>query len=237
MFNNKPIYENDKYICYTTCYGEFGGLVFFYNKINHRITLASATCTVSLIEHDDGFLVISGLAHMGGFSDVIYVENPDLLFELPDSLNNNKKWGRIYNYYPLHDKIDSFNNHIIQVYKGMDESMTSGFRIKGENYFLTDMVYKDNWDTYLTKLKNDSLVVIETPDTVFSNLPVSRGEITRKINNQTIIDYTLFTDNFEEQEEDEYTDLLVVSFIVNDTSLIRINWENKRLINYLIRGY
>lgn len=225
--NSEPIYETDKYIFYSICQGEFGGLVFFYNKFSHKITFAPATCAVSLMKFKEGFYIVSNMAHMDGNSDIILVNNPDLLYELPDSLYENYKWDDIFKFYPILADTSIYNKQIVHVYSEWIKLLTSGFRIKGKNYFLTNMSFKDNYSTYLTRFKNDTLTVIPTSDTIFSALPASHGELTKIMDDRTVIDYTLFADDPRDWKEYDYRNLLLTTFIINDSSLIRINWRHE----------
>jgi len=77
----------------------------------------------------------------------------------------------------------------------------------------------------LTKLKNGSLLFVNTVDTIFSGLPASNGEITRKVNNNIVIDYTKFANDPKDWAEDDRRNLLLTTFIMSETSLIRINWK------------
>lgn len=225
LFNSEPIYETEKYICYSICHGEFGGLVFFYNKINSKITFAPATCAVSLMKYKNGFYIISNLAHMMGSTDIVRIDNPDLLYILPDSLYKPEKWDRIINYYPILCDTSISNKQIIPIYDEWEKLITSGFRISGKNYFLTNMMFMDKWRTYLTKFESDSLNVIRTSDTIFSALPASHGEITRESNSWTLIDYTLFADDPIDWKESEDRNLLLTTFMLTDSTLTRINWR------------
>ena len=225
LFNSEPIYETEKYICYSICHGEFGGLVFFYNKFDGKITFAPATCAVSLMNYKNGFYIISNLAHMMGSTDIVRIDNPDLLYILPDSLYKPDKWDRIFNYYPILCDTSISNKQIIPIYDEWEKLITSGFRISSKNYFLTNMMFKDKWRTHLTRFENDSLKVINTVDTIFSGLPASHGEITRESNGWTVIDYTLFADDPTDWKESEDRNLLLTTFILTDSTLIRINWR------------
>lgn len=223
LFNSEPIYENDKYICYSICYGEFGGLVFFYNKNNRRITLIPANCYTCLMEYDDNYYLITSLSHKDGWSNIICIENPDSLLELPDSLNKYDKWNIIDSYYPILKNNDK-DHPIHEVTSQWTKIIMSGLRIDNENYYITNMSYDYNWETYLTKLVEDSLIIIETPDTIFSRILTSNDEITRKVKGQTVFDYPSFIRD-SEGKTPGYTKALLNTFIINDTSLIRINWK------------
>ena len=229
FYNSASIYENKKYLCYSVCHGEFGGTVFFYNKSTEKITFVPATCVVSIMEFQDGgFYIVSNLAHLSGTSDIIKIENPDLLYEFPDSLNNRDKWDERFIYRPIiYSDTSIYNNQVIHIYDAWETLITAGFRIKEETYFLTEKYIEFQPKTFLSKLIDDSLVFINTPDTIFSNLPASHGEITRKLNDKTVIDYTFFADDPKEWKEVEHRNLLLTTFIITDSTLIRLNWKNR----------
>jgi len=237
LSNSIPIFENDKYICYSVCHGEWGGYVFFYNKQTGKITFVQAGhCAVSLMEQESGgFYIVS---NGSWYSNIKKIENPDSLFKLPDSLvyNNDDDWDKkldfrsmmfadTANYHLIHAYIYDENGEVllkpVYVYENWENTITAGFKIKDENYFIAG--FRENnhrfRKKYLTKLHGDSLIIVNTTDTIFSGLPSrSHGEITRTINNNIVIDYTLFAG------EPNHRNLLLTTFIINDTTLIRINW-------------
>ncbi|MDT3404751.1 hypothetical protein [Mucilaginibacter terrae] len=82
----KPVlYEDDKYVVRRTCSGEWGGSVYFKNKLTKVERACSATCAIAILKNKAKYLVVSSLAHMSGFSSVVEIENPELLdvFKLP----------------------------------------------------------------------------------------------------------------------------------------------------------
>jgi len=240
LLNNTPIYENDKYICYRVFSLKMGGFVFFYDKQTEKTTFVPADHAVSLMEQRlNGFYIVEQWGEIGHGSSITKIENPDSLFRLSDTLSYyDNIWEEMDFYYSVmqanttienkkYSNLAVFGEEIssqtsdIYIY-GIDEKfITSGFKIKDDNYFILNN-YKD---IYLTKLQDDSLVVINTVDIVFSGLPSNEGEITRKINNNTIIDYSHSShDDSKSWFENEYSNHLLTTFIINDTTLIRINW-------------
>jgi hypothetical protein len=236
FFNSTPIYENDKYICYSVYYGEWGGYVFFYNKHTGKITFTPAGNAVSLMEQQSGeFHIVS---NMSFYSHIKKIENPDSSFILPtDTLNYyNDEWDKKISFRSImladttkHQMMNTFifdeNDNIIQRpvydYFFWEKLITAGFNIKDENYFITKYGVGINYKkTYLTKIHRDSLVIVNTADRIFSGLRYSQEEITRIINNNIVIDYPLYAD-----EPNRGNFLLLTTFIINDTTLIRINWR------------
>lgn len=79
-------YEDEKYIVTTSCSGEWGGSIFFENKDSRILYACSATCPVAINKIDGKYFVTNSLAHLGGGSDVIEIENPELMsiFKMPE---------------------------------------------------------------------------------------------------------------------------------------------------------
>jgi len=225
FFNSKPIYENDRYLCYSICHGEYGGILFFLNKLDRKITFCLATCVVSLMEHKNSFYVVSSLAHMDGYSEIMKVENPDNLKVLPDSMYTYQNWDNIFKYYPLlNNSFFPDDDSYKHVFSRSQKLLSSGFRILGKNYFLTKEFLNSEFSTFLARIENDSIRLIKESKELFKSLPISSGEITRKIGNDWVIDFTAFANDPKEWEEKDTRDLLIATFIVRDSSIIRINW-------------
>jgi len=247
--NATPVYEDEKYVCYSVCHGEFGGAVFFYNKTLHQTTFFPANCLVSVMKKKDGYYIISNLAHGFGGSSITGISNPDSLYKFSDSLFVNDGWKEMHEQkvYKLITNDTTVNSESFsRDFRGSEKLISSGFIYKDNYYFLTQMG-RDK--TYLTKLRydstgatkkiesilefpnskykfilrNDELDTIPVPDSIFYDLPASRGEITCKINDITIINYRYF-DTDDCSEEYLNRNLLVTTFLQRDSSLIRIDW-------------
>ena len=241
--NSIPIFENEKYLCYSYHLDyKRGGILFFYNKKTKRITFVPATYAVSVIETQfDEFYIVCCFEDVSAHSKIIKINNPDSLYELPDSMyvNNNlleefewvsvwiiksdehpdclsdDKWeGNFFYNSKLYHDSTLFNHHFFHIYETSQQSFSSGFRIKEELYYLTEIFVESEskLQIFLTKFAEDSLIFINTADEIFSHLPISCGEITRKINNKTIADYII-------------RDNLLATFLITDSTLVKINWK------------
>ena len=250
--NATPMYEDEKYVCYSVCHGEFGGAVFFYNKESHQTTFFPTNCAICVMRKKDGYYIISNLAHMIGGSTIVGVSSPDSLFKFSDSLFINNGWKEMYEkkIYELTTNDTSVNSESFSLdFRGSEKLISSGFTCGDNYYFLTQMAKNK---TYLTKLQYDStgvtkkiksiiehpsrnkyyrivlrhdeLDTISVPDIIFHDLPASHGEITRKTSDITIINYTHIAKNPDDWSEYSYRNLLVTTFIQRDSSLIRIDW-------------
>ncbi|MVN92838.1 hypothetical protein [Mucilaginibacter aquatilis] len=94
LLKEKPVlFEDEKYVVRRTCSGEWGGSVYFRNKITKVERSCSATCAVTILKAENKYLVVNSLAHMSGFTSVVEVKNPELLtvFKLPSPRSKNGK--------------------------------------------------------------------------------------------------------------------------------------------------
>ncbi len=74
----KPkLFEDDKYICFRECYGEWGGKMHFTNKKTSKTNSFLASCANTVLKEDpDHYLVLS---HGASYSDCLRVKDgPDL---------------------------------------------------------------------------------------------------------------------------------------------------------------
>jgi hypothetical protein len=94
-FESKPkLFEDEKYIVYMMCKGEWGGTIFFYNKSTGKTYETGATCANSVIKKDEKYYVLSHLGHMSGTADIQIIENPESL-----SASRNSK--TLFDYYNI----------------------------------------------------------------------------------------------------------------------------------------
>jgi hypothetical protein len=70
------LFEDDAYLSFLTCSGEFGGEVYFYDKHRHQYYLTGATCANSIIKRKEQYYVLSSLGHGSGSADMQLVEDP-----------------------------------------------------------------------------------------------------------------------------------------------------------------
>lgn len=156
--NETPVYEDERYICYSVSHGEFGGAVFFYNKISHQITFFPTNNVVCVMKKKKGYYIISNLAHMIGGSSVVGINNPDSLFKYPSKLYINGDWKNIreQQIYELIENDTLIESQFSIDFRGSEKLISSGFILRDNYYFLTQYLNKKE-KTYLTKFKYDSI--------------------------------------------------------------------------------
>lgn len=89
-FTHQPkLFEDDSYISFCDTHGEWGGTVYFFDKVSKKIYFTEATCANSILKKDMKYYVLSHLGHMMGSSELKEIKNPDKL-SIVDIKNINK---------------------------------------------------------------------------------------------------------------------------------------------------
>lgn len=87
---SKFFYEDDNYTVTTECHGEFGGEVYFKNKNDNTVTVASATCSVVINKLNSKYYLTASLPHLSGFYNIYEIDDPtELLTKTNDSVFHN----------------------------------------------------------------------------------------------------------------------------------------------------
>jgi hypothetical protein len=89
LITQPKLFEDDKYIVFGVCHGEWGGTVYFFNKISQQTYFTKATCANTVTKINGKYLVLSELGHMDGSTTLKEIENPDKL-TLTDKKKINK---------------------------------------------------------------------------------------------------------------------------------------------------
>ena len=74
--NQPKLFEDDEFIVYSICKGEWGGTIYFFEKLTARIFSLKATCAVTVLKSSKGYHVLSSLAHMIMRSDETIIADP-----------------------------------------------------------------------------------------------------------------------------------------------------------------
>ena len=148
-------FEDDKYVVRKTCSGEWGGTVWFKNKKTGIERSCVASCPLVINKLDGKYFVTATLNHMVGFSQVLEIENPELLnvFKLPKP---RVVVGKRIIMYVGDDETKSTKGSKILL-DTMKVSMLLSFPLNGQLYHL----FTDYRKTYLGKIQDKKLVTID----------------------------------------------------------------------------
>lgn len=189
---NSVFFEDDNYIVSKTCSGEWGGTIKFKNKKTGNEYACGATCPVVVNKISGKYIVTNTLGHLSGFSEIIEIENPDLMdvFKLSKPL----KKGNVIFRYVGDDEFKSIKG----THKLVDSigiMILASFPYEGELFH----VVTDFRKTFLTKIQNGKFVTIETISD--KSIWTYNPEVIRTKDNQ----YIVF---FENKETSGYIEIL-----------------------------
>jgi hypothetical protein len=80
-----PNFIDSTYLVYSCCIGEFGGAVFFLNKINNKTYSYPSTCVNQVLRFKDNYIICNNLYS----TNFISINDPARLFELKDDKQKN----------------------------------------------------------------------------------------------------------------------------------------------------
>lgn len=78
--NNKiEFFEDEKYIVYSICKGEWGGAILFKNKQSNVKFICESTCPVIITKFNNKYIVTNTLNHLSPSTEVLEIVNPEKL--------------------------------------------------------------------------------------------------------------------------------------------------------------
>jgi hypothetical protein len=167
MEDQPKLFEDNRYVVYFHCHGEFGGTIYFYDKLTEDIYVTEATCPNSVNKQDNKYLVLSTLGHMMGNMELKSIANPSTLPKLKDLKKLKLEgWAKSNIGYA-----DSSNNSKKEFeYYGI--LSFSSFKRKGE------LLYWIHWNdfNFLAAIDNNIISVVDPlfiKDEIYTHDPVT----------------------------------------------------------------
>mgnify|MGYP000889902293 FL=1 len=204
--SSQPIlYDDEKYIVFSICHGEFGGTIFFYNKLTHKIHYTESTCANSVQKIGEKYLVYSSLAHMIGFIELKEVSDPEKLPIVALQNINKPKNGKILGYTDRTKIAKSIFSYSFLTSSGL-------FKFKNRTMYLLDM----NDDTFLAEIENSTIRIINP---LFNRELNNHGTITTNYEGTILVNLKYYLDSGKYRE--------YACLILKDNQLIKLDWNEK----------
>jgi len=198
------LFEDDTYIVFFDCHGEWGGTVYFFDKSTQKTYFTEATCANTITKRDGKYFVLSKLGHMNGSSDLKEIENPEKLTIVDLSKTKNTFKGQALGF------TDS-SKHAKVIFDYYGIQFFSSF------LFGDKMLYLIYWRqrTFLARIV-DSTISIVNP--LFNDELYTHQPVTTLYNKRTLINLDFY--GIAEERE-------VSSLIVEGNKVTRIDWNEK----------
>lgn len=154
--------EDSLYHIYACCKGEFGGMLYFKNKITGKTTASMMTCVSQLLKFEDAYFVSEYLAHMGTTSSLYKIKDPEKLNAYPSDTLLCSHWAEAR---PANDKWDSlykeYSKGLDTLFEGdYDSVLTKLFIYQSQ---LLGFIHGDRCEkTFLSRYQDGRLTIIDT---------------------------------------------------------------------------
>jgi len=76
LSNRSKLFEDNDFITFSACAGEWGGLVFFWEKNTSNVYFTEATCANTVFKKNEKYIVLSKLGHLMGQVEMKSIEDP-----------------------------------------------------------------------------------------------------------------------------------------------------------------
>ena len=199
--NQPKLFEDNNYISFCDCHGEWGGTVYFYNKFTGKIYFTEATCANSILKKDE-YLVLSHLGHMMGSSDLKSIRFPDNL-----STTDIAKINKTYEGQALGYTDNSKEYKIVFDYWGIQ--FFSSFVCQEKTVY---MVY---WHdrTFLAEIENNIIKIINP---LFNSELYTHDPITTMYNDIVLMNLDFYGIAGDRE---------VSCIIIKDKQFIKLDWN------------
>lgn len=164
---SKPLlFKDESFEVSGCCVGEFGASIFFEESTSGKVYGSPVLCPIQVLKKNSDYYIISSLAHLSGFSQIVKVKKPNTLFEIKeDSL---KSWCNWYNQIDIKKRLlssDISNDYLSKYKVGTSQVLDTIGLLTVAAFWQNDVLYMLNSDskgTYLNHIQNDRLKTIDT---------------------------------------------------------------------------
>lgn len=200
--NQPKLFEDDEFIIYGDCNGEWGGTVYFYEKTTSKTFFSESTCTNSVIKTENGYEVLAHLGHSFGSSEIKLIKDPRKLTLAKSTEINTRIKGEALGYT---DKSNAFDKKLdfygVQIF--------SSFINKDKELYIVHLSDL----TFIAEIKNNEIEIVNP--LFFSDL-YTHNPITTQYG-----DYTLI--NLDHYGTGLYREISVM--IINGNKITKLDWN------------
>lgn len=199
------LYEDDDFVVFCDCHGEWGGTVYFYEKSTEDIFFTESTCANSVIKREGNYIVTAHLGHGSGSSEIKLIEDPRKLTKTSKREVNKRKDGEALGYT---DKSEAYKQ-LLELY-GIQ--IFSSFMYEGRQLHIVNLFEL----TFIAEIIGSEIQIVH---------PLFDSEIyTHEPLTNTYGEYVLMNLDFYGTAKDREVSVI----IINEGNIIKIDWNEKQ---------
>lgn len=200
--NQPKLFEDDEFVVYGDCHGEWGGTVYFYEKKSSKTFFTESTCANSVIKDKNGYNVLAHLGHGGGSTEIKTIVNPKKLTSAkPNEIRktvNGEALGYVDKSNAYKKKIDFYG---VQIF--------SSFKYQNKELFIVHLSDL----TFLAEIKGNEIEIVNP--LFFSDL-YTHDPITKQYGNYILM-------NLDHYGTGLYREISVL--IIDGNKITKVDWN------------
>ena len=200
--NQPKLFEDENFIVYGDCFGEWGGTVYFFEKSTSKTFFTESTCANSVIKNADGYNVLAHLGHGGGSTEVKTISDPTkLTFVKSNEIGKTVK-GEALGYT---DKSNAFEKKIdfygVQIF--------SSFNYQDKVLYIVHLSEL----TFIAEIKKNEIEIVNP---LFFNDLYTHDPITNKYGNYTLINLDYYGTGLDRE---------ISVLIIQGNKITKLDWN------------
>ncbi len=206
VLNKQPkLFENKDFLVFSDCFGEFGGLVYFYNKSTSKVHYTESTCTVRVFKENGRYYILENLGHMTGSTALKSISDPNELPIISKSKLNKRRKRKKCN-------CESSSNNLKIEFDYSGFQIFSSFSYNNRVLYIAHMRGR----ALLVEFEKDKISIVNP---LFDNVLFSHNPVTNKYDNLILINMSYYGIAGERE---------VGLILIRDNQITRIRWNNYR---------
>ena len=196
------IFEDDDFIVYGDCHGEWGGTVYFYEKSTSKTFFTESTCSNSIIKDSEGYQVLAHLGHGRGSTEVKSIKEPRKLSQADPRSIGKRLNGAALGY------SDSSNAFLKKLdYYGIQ--LFSSFNYGGKVLYIVNLLEL----TFIAEISDNKIKIINP--LFFNNLYTHRP-VTKRYGSCTLMNIDFWGIGFDRE---------ISLLFINGSTITKIDWN------------
>ena len=206
MVKRPKLFEDSEFIVFGDCFGEFGGTVYFFDKVTKHIYFTESTCSNSVFKKDGTYFVLSELGHSSN-SEIKLIDNPRKLTRTrKNKINKLQKYqalGYSYKSGAFQKVLDFWNIQLFSTFKYQEKQLY----LVG----LNDLIF-------LAEIIGTEIQIVHP---LFNNDFIIHDPVTNQFGNYILINYSIYGTALEKE---------VCVIIIDGKKITKVDWnENHSL--------
>lgn len=198
------LFEDNEFIVFGDCHGEWGGTIYFFEKASGEIYLTESTCANSVYKKDTKYLVLAQLGHGAGFTEIKSIDNPRKLTKAKKSEIGKTKDGGALGY---SDKSQA-SQKLLDLYS---IQIFSTFNYQGRQLYIVRL----NELTFLSEIKGTEIQIVNP---LFNKAFYTHQPVTTAYGNYTLVNLDFYGIALDKE---------VSVIIVGQNRITKVDWNER----------